>query len=246
MVVLHSLVQRRGKTMHQLVISVVIPAYNEERTIGNVINDTITAMDSLGMPYEIIVVDDGSKDNTRKIATGYKATVLSNVKNQGKGFTLRKGFEHAQGDIIVTIDADGAHRPKEIPDLTHPLFNGVDIVSGSRFLGSGGKDSTTRLNRLGNFMFNMMIMLLTRKRISDSQTGFRAFKREFLQKVILQSSGYDIETEITVKGLKNGFTFQEKPISCERRKHNVSKLKILSDGFRIFKVILKSATRDIY
>jgi len=219
---------------------VVIPAYNEGKTIGPVLSETISVMDNLKMPYEIIVVDDGSVDNTRRMATEYKAIVLSNGKNRGKGYALRKGFQHAQGSIIVTIDADGAHRPKEIPDLTYPLLNGVDIVSGSRFLGNGRRGSTSKLNRLGNFLFNITIMALTGKRVTDSQTGFRAFKKEFLEKVILESCGYEIETEITVKGLKNGFTFEEKPISCEKRKYDVSKLKILSDGAKILRTILKA------
>jgi glycosyltransferase involved in cell wall biosynthesis len=221
------------------VISVVIPAYNEEKTIGNVISETTAAMESLQMPYEIVVVDDGSTDETRQIATQYKAAVLSNGKNQGKGYALRKGFEHARGDIIVVIDADGTHNPKEIPSLITPLFNGADIVTGSRFKGYG-KYSTTKLNRLGNIMFNNLIMVLTRKQVKDSQTGFRAFKKEFLQSISLDSRGYEIETELTVKGLKNGFKVQEQPISCEKRKHDVSKIKIMSDGMRIFKTILRA------
>jgi glycosyltransferase involved in cell wall biosynthesis len=225
--------------MHQSVISVVIPAYCEEKTIGDVISSTITTMESLAMPYEIIVVDDGSTDNTRQIAATYKATVLSNGKNRGKGYTLRRGFGHARGDIVVTIDSDGSHNPKEITDLIHPLFNGVDIVAGSRFLGRAG-DSTSRLNRLGNFLFNATIMVLTRRDITDSQTGFRAFKKEVLQRLDLESVGYEIDTEITVKGLKNGFVFQEKPISCEKRKYNVSKLSALSDGMKILKTILQA------
>ena len=83
-------------------------------------------------------------------------------------------------------------------------------------------------------------MILTRKRITDSQTGFRAFKREVLQKIALQSLGYDIETEMTIKSLKNGFVFQEKPIYCDKRKHNNSKLRILHDGIKIFKTIVKA------
>ena len=225
--------------MQQSVITVVIPAYNEEKTIGDVIFGTISAMEGSRMPFEILVVDDGSTDNTRRIATRYKAAVLANGKNRGKGYALRKGFQHARGDIVVTMDADGAHRPKEIPDLINPLFNGVDIVAGSRFLGHG-KDSTSRLNRFGNFIFNFVIMILTGKHITDSQTGFRAFKKEVLQRLNLESVGYEIETEITVKGLKNGFVCQEKPISCEKRKHSNSKLKILSDGIKIFKTIFRA------
>jgi glycosyltransferase involved in cell wall biosynthesis len=231
--------------MQNSVISVVIPAYNEEKTIGILIEETIQVMDALGMPYEIIVADDGSTDRTKEIASKYKATVISNGRNQGKGYALRRGFQHAQGDIIVTIDADGSHNPKEIPDLINPLFNGVDIVTGSRFLGQGG-DHTSKLHIFGNYLINAAIMVLTRKVITDSQTGLRAFKREFLQKIRLESCGYEVETEITVKGLKNGFAFQEIPISCKRREYNVSRLKILSDGLKIFKTILKSATKNSY
>jgi glycosyltransferase involved in cell wall biosynthesis len=225
--------------MHTSVLSVVIPAYNEGKTIGDLIEKTNHIMDTLGMPYEILVVDDGSKDRTKEIASRYKATVVSNGKNQGKGYTLRKGFQHAQGDIIVTIDADGAHNPKEIPDLINPLFNGADIVTGSRLLGKG-KNHTSKLNLVGNYLINTIIMVLTKRKITDSQTGFRAFKKEYLKKILLESNGYEIETEITVKGLKNGFILKEIPISCNRREYNISKLKILSDGMKILKTILKS------
>jgi glycosyltransferase involved in cell wall biosynthesis len=229
--------------MQNSVISVIIPAYNEEKTIGNVLEETIQVMDALGLAYEIIVVDDGSVDRTREIASRYKATVLSNGRNHGKGYALKKGFQHAQGDIVITVDADGAHNPKEIPDLINPLFNGVDIVAGSRFLGNE-KDHTSKLNIVGNYIINAIIMAFTRRMITDSQTGLRAFKKEFLQKISLESEGYEIETEITVKSLKNGFKLKEIPISCKRRKYNASKLKILPDGLKILKTILKSAARN--
>ena len=231
--------------MQNSVISVVIPAYNEEKTIGNVIEETIQIMDAVGLPYEIIVVDDGSSDRTKEVASRYKVAVLSNGKNRGKGYALRKGFQQAQGDIIVTIDADGAHNPKEIPSLINPLFNGSDIVAGSRFLGKENEPAS-KLHLFGNNLINTTIMVLTRKKITDSQTGLRAFKKEFLQKICLESNGYEIETEITVKGLKNGFAFQEVPISCKRRKYNVSKLKIVSDGFKILRTILKYSTGNNY
>ena len=226
--------------MYLPAVTVVIPAYNEENTIGDVISDTVAVMNSLNLPYEIIIVDDGSTDKTGLIASNHKVALLSNGKNRGKGYSFRKALLYAHGDIIVTIDADGEHKPKEIPDLINPLFNGTDIVSGSRFLGSN-TNVTSRINILGNFFFNIAIMTLTGRRVTDSQTGFRAMKRKVINELRLESDGYEIETEIAVKGLMNGFVFEEKPISCQRRRYSVSKLKLFSDGGKILKTILKSS-----
>lgn len=224
--------------MRRSAVTIIIPAYNEEATIGNVISETTTIMNDLNVPYEIIVIDDGSTDKTGKIASTHKVTVLSNEENSGKGYSLRRALNHANGDIIVTIDADGEHKPKEIPDLIEPLLNGTDIVAGSRFLGSQ-TEVTTRLNKIGNSIFNLVIMMLTGKRVTDSQTGFRALKKEVLDNLNLESDGYEIETEITVKSLKNGFVFKETPISVERRRYSISKLKLFSDGTKILKTLLK-------
>lgn len=225
--------------MESNVVTVVIPAYNEEETIGSVLSITAEVMDNLRMPYEIIVINDGSKDKTGLIASRYKAVVLTNEQNRGKGFALRKALQCARGDIIVTIDSDGEHQPEDIPDLVRPLLNGTDIVSGSRFLGNNSY-VTTRINQIGNMFFNMAIMVLTGERITDSQTGFRAMRREVLEELDIQSDGYEVETEITIKGLKNGFTFKETPITCSRSKYRVSRLRLLSDGTKILKTMLKA------
>src|SRR3990170_2743065 len=232
------------KEMYFPAVTVIIPAYNEEKTIAGVISDTNLVMETLDIPYEIIVIDDGSTDKTGQIASHFRATVLSNQENRGKGYALRKALLYAHGDIIVTIDADGEHKPKEIPDLINPLLGGADMVSGSRFLGNQS-EVTTRLNMIGNNFFNVAIMALTGRQITDSQTGFRAIRRDVLDELNLESDGYDIETEITVKGLRNGFVFKEVPVTCERRKHSLSKLKLLSDGTRILKTILKASFSQI-
>lgn len=226
--------------MQRSMLSVIIPAYNEEKTIGNVIEETMQVLETLKMPYEILVVDDGSIDRTKEVASRYKVQVVSYPRNRGKGYALRKGLEHAQGDIIITIDADGSHNPKEIPDLITPLFDGADVVAGSRFLGQA-KDHISSVHQFGNSLINATIMVLTGKRITDSQTGLRALKKDFLQHISLESDGFDIETELTVKSLKNGFKLVEIPISCKKRANGVSRLKTLPDGFKIFKAILKSA-----
>jgi len=215
---------------------VIIPAYNEEKTIGEVLEKTLQVMEQLAKPYEVIVVDDGSTDRTRTEASKYKVTLLTNRKNRGKGYALRKGFKHAKGQIIITLDSDGSHDPKEIPKLIEPLYNGIDIATGSRFINN--KEVTTKLNKLGNKIINAIIMTLTGKYITDSQTGFRAIKRKVLQKLNLKAQGYEIETEITVKGLKNGFKYVEIPINCKKRTDGCSKLRILQDGIKILKTIL--------
>lgn len=225
-------------------VSIVIPAYNEGKSIGDVISRVAAVMKALRVFYEIIVVDDGSTDNTKNVASAHKAKVISNGKNHGKGYAVRKAFRQARGEIILTIDADGEHKPKEIPQLLYPLYNGVDIVAGSRFMGKG-KDFTTKLNQIGNKLLNLVILITTGKYVTDSQTGFRAFKRSFLRQVSLESNGYEIETEITVKGLRNGFKLEEIPIFCERRESGKSKLKIAFDGIKIMNTILRSSFTPI-
>lgn len=221
-------------------ISVIIPAYNEEKNIGKVLSETASVMDGLYVPYEIIVVNDGSSDKTGLIASAHKALVISNGKNCGKGYSLRRALKFAQGDIIVTMDSDGEHKPTEIPDLLEPLYNGTDLVAGSRFLGQNAY-VTTKLNHIGNMLFNIAIMCLTGKMVTDSQTGFRALKRSVLDFLNLESDGYEIETEITLKSLRSGFVLGEKPICVERRKYGQSKLKLIRDGKKILDTILKAS-----
>jgi glycosyltransferase involved in cell wall biosynthesis len=225
-------------------VSIVIPAYNEGKTIGDVISRVTAVMEKLSVQHEIVVVDDGSTDDTKRAASASNATVIGDGSNHGKGHAMRKAFRQARGDIIVTIDADGEHKPEEIPRLIYPLYNGTDIVAGSRFLGDG-KNFTTRLNQIGNKLLNLSIMMMTGKYVTDSQTGFRAFKKTFLNQITLKSNGFEIETEITVKGLRNGFKLEEIPIFCSRREEGKSKLRIAFDGFRMFTIILRSGITPV-
>jgi glycosyltransferase involved in cell wall biosynthesis len=227
-------------------VSLIIPAFNEEKTVGRVIESTAEIMDSLDLPYEIMVVDDGSTDNTKLIAllSKFNVKVLSNESNRGKGYSIRRAAKQAKGDIILTLDSDGEHKPKEIPDLLGPLLEGTDIVAGSRFL-SNSHNVTSKLNQVGNHIFNIAILALTGQSVSDSQTGFRAIKKDVFERLNLESDGYEIETEITVKSLMNGFTFKEVPVTVERRKYDASKIKLLSDGRRILTTIIRSSLSKI-
>jgi glycosyltransferase involved in cell wall biosynthesis len=105
--------------VHPSAVTIIVPAYNEEKTVGQVLSETISIMDETDVPYEIIVVDDGSTDKTGLIASGHKVTLITNEKNRGKGYSLKRALQHAQGDIIVIMDADGEHKPKELPDLSN-------------------------------------------------------------------------------------------------------------------------------
>jgi glycosyltransferase involved in cell wall biosynthesis len=197
-------------------------------------------METLNLPYEVLVIDDGSTDSTGLVVSQYKVSLISNDKNYGKGYSLRKAIQHAQGEIIVTLDSDGEHKPKEIPDLLHPVLNGIDLASGSRFMGNS-KEQTTKLKQIGNSLFNIVIRTLTGKQITDSQTGFRAIKKAVIDALNLESDGYDIDTEITVKSLQQGFTVKELPVTVDRREYGASKIKVLSDGIKIMKAILNAS-----
>jgi glycosyltransferase involved in cell wall biosynthesis len=221
----------------------VIPAFNEEETIGEVIHETVSSVKDLDLPYEIIVVDDGSTDDTRLVAKACQVTVLSNGGNHGKGHSLRKGFQHSRGHVIVTIDADGSHLPSEIPKLVIPVLNGVDLATGSRFLGDGD-GWTTDFNMFGNHLLNFVVRITTGKQVSDTLTGFRAFKRSLLKEIGLESQDFGIDAEITVKTLRNGSVFQEIPITCKARKNGVTKLKRFSDGIRILRAIIQAGLSE--
>jgi len=224
--------------MYNRSLSVVIPAYNEEKNLEGILFRTEKALEALNMPYEVIVVDDGSTDKTRFLAERHKVTLISNVGNCGKGHALRRGFENARGELVIMMDADGSHKPEDIKCLIVPLLNGADIVMGSRFKGKREKDSTKKLHILGNKLFNLLIRILTKQYITDSQTGFRAFKRKVLEETEITCSGYTVETELTVKTLKNGFIVHEEPITFEKRNHGCSHLNPLWDGIKILKMII--------
>ena len=224
-------------------ISVILPAFNESLTIGNVISDLIRSLDQIGLPYEIIVVDAGSVDLTGEMAKEVGAKVISLANNRGKGYALRKGLNEASGDLIVTMDADGVHDPSEIKELIEPLMNGVDIVAGSRFLKAYTRGrSLSLLNRIGNFLLDITVTLLTDRRISDVVTPYRAYKADIVRNLELQSDGFEIEAEITIKALKmRGLNYLEVPIRIQPKRYYVSKTRVLAHFFRIFRTILGSA-----
>lgn len=184
-------------------ISVVIPAYNEAKRIGKVLSKIPEFVD------EVIVVDDGSGDNTSEVAKNHGAKVIRLEENQGKGAAMREGIKNVSGDIVVFMDADGQHNPEELEKLVYPILKGeADFVIGSRLIKAQGKRPLIR--KISNFLSTGLIKLKLGIDVRDTQSGFRAIKREFLPEI--ESKRYEVETEILIKAVKKGARVKEVPV----------------------------------
>jgi glycosyltransferase involved in cell wall biosynthesis len=223
----------------QTQLSIIIPVYNEQSTIGDIISRTKTVTQQNGLQTEIIVVDDCSFDDSLEIAKHCGIKLYALKEHLGKGYALRAGFLKAKGDIIVTIDSDGSHKPEELPEVLAPVLNGkADLVIGSRYL-NHKHVAARKLNAFGVKIFNGLIELLTGVAITDSQSGYRAMKRQVLEKQKLKSGEYEIESEMLVKTAKAGFRVAEVPITFEQRTYGRSGVDPMVDGSKIlFSIIL--------
>jgi glycosyltransferase involved in cell wall biosynthesis len=223
-------------------ISVIMPALNEEKAVGNLLDRTLNSLQKITSNYEIIVIDDGSKDQTLDICRKKHVTIIHNRYNFGKGYALREGFRHARGDIIITIDADGDHNPEEIPLLYQELKNGnADVVLGTRFNKKNNHLVTTVFNTFGNKLFNFLIKCLTNHDFTDSQCGFRGFQKKYLKNLPIHSKGYSIETEMLIALTKKGVRIHEVPISSPVTYYRKSNINRILDGLSIIYKIFKSS-----
>lgn len=219
-------------------ISVIIPTKNEAEGIGYVVRG---ARNVLGEDAEIIVVDEHSNDGTIEEALrADKDVKVVQRKGSGKGRGIQTGVQVFKGDIFVILDSDATFDPMDLPKVIEPILsNRADVVLGSRIKGNREKGAMNLLHYLGNCFFNFLITLKCGVWITDSQTGLRAMRDEVIRSLTLVSEGYDIETELTMGCLANGYKTVEVPINFYCRKGNSkSKLKAFSDGWRILKKIL--------
>lgn len=230
-------------------LSVVIPSYNEERTIMSVI-DAVSAVDlssSLGMEVEveIVVVDDGSTDGTRRLlevlGTRPDVRVLLHDHNRGKGAALRTGFKAVTGDIVIIQDADLEYDPSEFPRLLEPIVTGhADVVYGSRL--SGGRPQRVYLfwHMVGNRLLTLLTNLLFNSTLTDMETGYKVFKREVVESFQLRENDFRIEPEMTAQVLKNGsLRVYEMPISYYGRTYEEGKKITWKDGFGAVSTLLR-------
>ena len=194
---------------------------------------------------EVIIVDAHSKDDTVEVARALRpdARILMQT-GRGKGTALRQGFAAATSEIIVSIDADGSTMPEEIPTFIDALMAGADYVKGSRYVPGGGSADLTLLRKMGNRGLTMMVRVVHGARFSDLCYGFNAFWHDVLPILDLQSSGFEIETEMNLRAHVTGLRVIEVPSVEAARIYGTSNLKTFPDGWRVFKQILRERRRD--
>src|SRR5262245_20753060 len=216
-------------------VSFLIPAYDEERTIGEVI-DRIAG---LGLEAQVVVVDDGSTDATAEIAEGKGALVIRQA-NRGKGAAIRAAIPHADGDISVIQDADLEYDPADVPELIEPIERGVaDVVFGSRL--SGGRPQRAYLfwHLVGNRFLSLLTNILFNTTLSDMETGYKAFRTDVLRTLDLRENSFGTEPEITGQICKRNLRIYELPISYYGRSYDEGKKITWRDGFRAIYVLFR-------
>lgn len=215
-------------------LSIVVPAYNEEQTLLSVVERLLQEVEYL---REIIIVDDCSKDNTfavaQHLASRYgNVRVIRHERNGGKTAALKTGFAATTGDIVIVQDADLEYDPAEIKDVIQPIVDGfADVVYGSRFLVRKAARVLYFYHYLANKSLTFFSNLLTNVNFSDVETGYKAFRGDIIRNMIITSSGFGFEIEVTAKVAKLGCATYEVPISYYGRTYEQGKKIGMKDGF---------------
>jgi hypothetical protein len=203
-------------------IAIVVPAYDEAENIGHVL-DRMPA-EVCGVETAVLVVDDGSRDNTGDVAAEHGAAVARHVINRGGGAALRTGYRlmvDSGAEVVVTLDADGQHLPSEMERLVRPILDGeVDMAHGSRVLGEADRNHLAR--ELGIVFFNRLVSFITRTHVTDCSNGYRAVRASVLPQLVLRQEQFHT-SEFMIEAIKRGIPAKEVPVTVERRLHGHSK-----------------------
>lgn len=224
-------------------LSIIIPVYNEQRTINDVIQ-RVLAVDLGAIEREVIVANDGSSDDTRRVieAGGWlkdpRVRLTENPINLGKGAAVRHGLAIATGDILLVQDADLELNPEEYGKLLAPILAGqTEVVYGSRFLGRPA--GISRRSRLANRALTAMTNVLFGGRLTDMETAYKVFKRDVVRSIRLRAVGFDFEPEVTARLLLAGHRIVEVPIGYQPRTADEGKKIGWVDGFDAVYILLK-------
>jgi glycosyltransferase involved in cell wall biosynthesis len=213
-------------------LSVVIPAYNEQSGIREIAERVLNVRPSLvdvGVDQlELLIVDDGSTDDTAKIAKSIDGVqLIVHQKNQGYGAALKTGFRKSTGELIGFLDADGTYPPEYFADLCKVALDGAELVVGSRFAGSSSEMPVTR--KIGNRFFAALLTIVGRQNVSDSASGMRVFRREILERIYPLPDGLNLTPVMSTRAVHEGVNIAEVPIPYSERVGQ-SKLSIVRDG----------------
>ncbi len=211
-------------------ISVIVPAHNEEATIA----ETIIRLSRLQKELpdmEIIVVDDGSTDNTQQKVQSFSNVIyIRHAKNEGKGAALATGIKASSGEVIVVQDADLEYFPEKIPELVKPILaQEADVIYGTR-VSKGIPEGMSSSHYVGNRLLSLATTMMYGVKLTDVMTGYKAFRRKVVNPCGLESKGFDVEVELTVLALCNGWRFKEIPLEYRYRQRGTSKIRF-KDGF---------------
>jgi glycosyltransferase involved in cell wall biosynthesis len=226
-------------------VSFLIPAHDEAATIGEV----LTRVDALDLDKQVIVVDDGSSDETAAIAEawaeGRDGAVVLLQHQRGKGAAIRAAIERIDGDIAVIQDADMEYDPADVPALIEPIAGGhADVVFGSRLSGARPQRAYLFWHMVGNRFLSLLTGLLYNTTLSDMETGYKAFRADVLRSLDLEQDGFGIEPEITAKVCKRNLRIYEVPISYYGRTYAEGKKITWRDGFKAVWVLVSTRLRS--
>lgn len=220
--------------MYKYKVSVILPAVNEAETIGNL----VSGIKRLYPDFEVVVINDGSIDNTAEVAQKAGAHVYSHPYNIGNGAAIKSGIRVASGDILVFMDADGQHDPADIAGLLKHMPD-YDMVVGARSV----KDQASVGRAIGNKLYNWLASYVAKFRIQDLTSGFRAIKAKIARSLLyLIPNTYSYPTTLTLCVLRSGWALKYIPIKIKRRSAGKSSIRIIRDGVRFFMIITKICT----
>jgi len=229
-------------------VSLIIPAYNEARTIEDVLDKIHKSISSNHISTQLVVVDDASKDETlirvedwHKRNPEVQLIAIASQPNRGKGFAIRKGIEAAEGDYILIQDADHEYDPREYPKLLAPVLDGMaDVVYGSRFIGGNPHRILFFWHSIGNKFLTSVSNMFTNLNLTDMESGYKLFKREILQSIPLKENRFGFEPEVTAKISRiKDIRIYEVGISYYGRTYAEGKKINWQDGFRAIWCVLK-------